>query len=67
MPYQCTCGDKSYDAMLYAVNNGYPYRDLSRSYKDRIKKDYFGAYELNNEFANVTLNDFVKDLMERVM
>lgn len=50
----------TYKAVLYAVNNGYPFLNLSRRYKELIKKDYVGcAQELNNDIANEVLHNFV--------
>ena len=39
-PYYSFCGDSSLDAILYAVNSGFPFKSLSRRYKDYIKKDF---------------------------
>lgn len=38
-PYFSYSNDPSLDAILYAVNSGFPYKSLSRRYKDYIKKD----------------------------
>lgn len=39
-PYFSLSGDPSLDAILYAVNSGFPFKSLSRRYKDYIKKDF---------------------------
>lgn len=38
--------DKTLLAILYAVQNGFPIRDLSRNYKEKIKKMFEGGYDI---------------------
>lgn len=52
-------------AIVYAVNNGYPYANLSRRYKELIKKDFIGLTDLNNEVANEVLHKFVARVENR--
>lgn len=61
-PYFSYGGDSTTDAILFAVNNGFPFKDLSRRYKDYIKKDLIGINDLNDVFAYDTFCQFIKKL-----
>lgn len=50
--------DKTTLAMLYAVQQGYPLRDLTRSYKDKIKKMLEGGHKIR--FSNKTATDVLR-------
>ena len=49
----------SLDAIIFAVNNGYPYKNLSRTYKSKIRKDFTGLSDLSNDVANEVCLQFI--------
>lgn len=48
--------DETLDAVLFAVNNGFPYKKLSRRYKSKIGRELVGLSDLNNNSANICLS-----------
>ena len=50
--------DKTTYALLYAVQNGYPINDLSRVYKEKIKKMLKGGYQI--KFDTTSANQALK-------
>lgn len=53
--------DKTLLALLYAVQNGYPMRDLSRVYKSKIKKMLEGGYKI--KFDNSTARNALQQII----
>lgn len=53
--------DKTLLALLYAVQNGYPMRDLSRVYKSKIKKLLEGGYKI--KFDNSTARNALQQII----
>lgn len=49
--------DETLDAVLFAVNNGFPYKKLSRRYKSKIGRELVGLSDLNNISANICLGN----------
>lgn len=64
-PYYSICDDDTLEAIVYAVNNGFPYRSLSRRYKELIKKDFIGMSDLSNNVGNEVLSNFVEKIKNR--
>lgn len=50
--------DKTLLAILYAVQNGFPLRDLSKTYRKKIKELLEGGYKL--KFSNQIVTDVIK-------
>lgn len=46
--------DKTLYAILYAIQNGYPINDLSRVYRQRIKKMLDGGYKIKFDWKSAT-------------
>ena len=51
--------DKTLLGLLYAVQNGYSINDLSRAYKEKIKKMFEGGYKI--EFSSNIAKDILKE------
>ena len=54
-------GDKTLLAILYAVQNGYPLRDLTRYQREKIKKMFEGGYKIKfyQKYANQVLTQTI--------
>lgn len=61
-PYYSEQDGSTYDAILFALNNGFPFRSLSRDYKDRIKHDYFGSPDFSDDAGNCALHNCIAKL-----
>ena len=48
-------------AILYAVQNGFPLKDLSRRYKEKIKTMLEGGYQI--KFSNKIATQIVKEVI----
>lgn len=53
--------DRTLYAVLYAVQNGYPFSDLSRQYKQKIKTMLSGGYKIR--FDNRTANNVLRQVI----
>lgn len=57
--------DKTLKAVLYAVNNGYDIKDLSRVYREKVKKIICNdKIDINEKDINNCIKDFFKDYVE---
>ena len=53
--------DKTLLAILYAVQNGYPLKDLTRYQREKIKKMFEGGYKIKfyQKYANTVLQQTI--------
>lgn len=53
--------DKTLLALLYAVQNGFPIKDLSRAYKEKIKNMFEGGYKVRfyQKYADIVLQQTI--------
>jgi DNA relaxase NicK len=58
------CDDKTITALVYAVMNGYPVNDLSRTYKEKIKKMFNDCkVSIDNNSITKCIREYVKELL----
>ena len=53
--------DKTLYAIIFAVQNGYPIKELSRAYKEKIKKLFEGGQRI--KFTNKDANDVFRKVI----
>ena len=56
-----TTGDKTTLALLYAVQHGYPIKELTRSYKDKVKKLLEGGSRI--KFDKITATTALQQII----
>lgn len=62
------CNDKSLKAILYAVNNGYDIKDLTRYYRDKIKKIICNdKIDITEEEINKCIKDYFKEYKGNIL
>lgn len=59
--------DKTLKAIIYAVNNGYDIRELSRVYREKVKKIISNdKIDINEKDINECIKEFFKNYLEEV-